>query len=114
MTDGAPRLNAHHQLCGSSVFRPPTTKLGVTAIATLHGETLKVTYSNDVFFPLLGLATNTLTGVITKLSPPCFSLAIVVVAKGRCIVFPDLEASITELLNGGNPQGVKVGTWPEL
>lgn len=90
------------------------SKFGVSVIATMHGKVLGDVLRNPPLLPLLGVAIDERNGELVKRSDTCFDTAIEVRAKGRYLVHQNLNGAVEELLAGAEPQGLKVGLWPEL
>lgn len=87
---------------------------GVSVIATMHGSILRDVLENPPLVPMLGVSVDERTGGYVRRARPVFNTAIEVHGKGQYLVHTNLSAAIDELVRGGNPEGIKVGRWPEV
>jgi len=91
-----------------------TARLGVSVIATMHGQILDDVLFNPPLLPLLGVSIDEKSGALVKRSRTCFDTAIEVHGKGKYLVHVGLDQVIEGMLSGHAPTGTKIGNWPEL
>lgn len=89
------------------------SRLGVTAIATMHGKVIQDVMNNPPLRPLLGLEINDRTGELEKAAPACFDTAIEFHGKGVFKVYTNLNHVVAQILNGETPDAQYIGHWPE-
>jgi len=84
------------------------SRRGVRVVATAHGERLLDVLENPALHPVLG-DPDLETG--KRRTRPSFQMALQVMGKGKFILYPDLALALDELLQGREPQGLKLGNW---
>jgi hypothetical protein len=85
------------------------SRRGVRVVATAHGEKLLDVLENPALHPVLG---DPDLKARERRSRPSFQMALQVVGKGRFVLYPDLAKALDELLEGNEPEGIKLGNWP--
>lgn len=81
---------------------------GTKVIGTVHGKIIQDVMENPVLFPLLGYP-DKFKG--KRKARPVFGMALQVVAKGKFLIYDDLEQAVDNMLNGGMPHAIKLGKW---
>ena len=84
------------------------SRRGVRVVATAHGERLLDVLENPALHPVLGEPD--LKGRARR-TRPAFAMALQVVGKGRFLLYPDLVQALDDLLEGREPEGVRLGVW---
>ncbi len=84
------------------------SRRGVRVVATAHGERLLDVLENPALHPVLGEPD--LKGRARR-TRPAFAMALQVVGKGRFLLYPDLGQALDDLLEGREPEGVRLGVW---
>lgn len=88
-----------------------TSRRGVRVVATLHGYSLRDVLHNPTFWPLLG---NVVLSESRRTSDAVFSAAVEVRGQGKLLLHPDLTRAIDTLLQGHEPDGIRLGEgWKE-
>ena len=85
------------------------SRRGVRVVATAHGEKLLDVLENPALHPVLG---DPDLKARERRSRPSFQMALQVVGKGRFVLYPDLAKALDELLEGNEPEGIRLGNWP--
>jgi len=84
------------------------SRRGVRVVATAHGERLLDVLENPALHPVLGEPDLKARARRTR---PAFAMALQVVGKGRFLLYPDLGQALDDLLEGREPEGVRLGVW---
>lgn len=83
-----------------------TSRRGVRVVATLHGHVLRDVLQNPRFSPLLG---NLNLHEGRRTTDTVFRSAVEVRGKGKLLLHPNLQGAVDRLLQGLEPEGVKLG-----
>lgn len=81
---------------------------GTKVVGTVHGETILDIMENPMLYPLLGNP-DRLKG--TREARPVFQMALEVVAKGKYLLFDELDKAVDTMLTGEIPEGIQLGNW---
>lgn len=87
------------------------SRLGVTVIATMHGNTVHDVLFNPPLLPLLGCEIDQSSGQVIKRANACFDTMIEVHGKGKYAVYQGLDHVIERILDGDMPESIKIGRW---
>ena len=81
------------------------SNLGVGVFATLHGHNLLDVIDNSVYWPLLGMKNRD-----TKSGRAAFRHALELHAPEMWVLYPNLNTSVADILEGKPPMGIRIGS----